>query len=366
MKSAFNGRSTTLFVQNVEGAPTAVVNLEARMNDNKIYYASFSVPKYAAVAVQPSSFRAIDGSPMPVSCNGSGNPGATGAACFGAVRLTSGSLFAAVAVEHPSTGVEPVPAVIAQHLQEIGNRSPLAQRRLCPLIKNTVPTAQTGPNEKLNTSTTDIAIMNATNGAIHVAAKLVTDAGDSFSQMFPAIPLYSSVMASPAAGTAGGFPVGAQGYAVLDSTQEFNATVSSGPEMPSSGYHCHPGGSLFLSAPLIMFEYPSASVSEAANTEVLIHNDSDETGEITAIYWCRAADSTTYNKYTVNRTAPPHASIMLSPATIPRSDIPSGLLCAAHFSSVGTGAWMQALITQTTRGLAIPPRDDATYEATHY
>ncbi|MFL5347393.1 MAG: hypothetical protein ACJ8AT_21625 [Hyalangium sp.] len=362
MKSGYSQRSTQLFVQNM-GAVATTAGLNLYMRDGKTYYAGASIPARSSVAFQASDFVWYhDGTTHPpASCTLN-----EGTKCLGSVRLssTNGNVLAAVAVEYPSTGVDPIPTVIAHNFTRIPNDPTASQRVLCPLIKNAVPTGLTGPDGQPVLSSTGIGIMSDdNNGTTDVLAELKIEGGGVYSQPFSGIPPFSNAIASPWAGTFGGFPQGAKGYAVLTSDKSFNAVVNDGPEMPSSGYQCSSSGSGF-SAPLIKFEFPSPANSGAFNTEMLVHNDSGSlTTTIRAEFWCRPSDpQALYDHYTVDRVVPPHTSVTFSRATISPTELPSGKLCAAHIAPLEVDHAIQGIVTQTTRGLSIPQKDDATYE----
>ena len=124
LKHGFNGKSTTLFVQNLE-AGDWTTTLKARTNDGKIYRATVAVPGSRSVAVRASDFKDGAGAGMPVSCSGSGNSGG-GAPCLGAWILEHDPLgwshrFAAIAVEHTASWADasaPIPAVSVGHFHK--------------------------------------------------------------------------------------------------------------------------------------------------------------------------------------------------------------------------------------------------------
>jgi hypothetical protein len=310
MKSGFNGSSTTLFVQNVE-AWGDWLNLEVRTNDSKMYTYSTYVPGGQSVAIQPSQLRDGFGNPMPSGCSGGANPGMPGAPCFGSVRIVPywefGARFAAIAIEHPATGL--APTILANHFENVWLAS---HHQWLPVIKNQYQGASSG-----------IGIMNLSSVHQDITVILREKAVPwvEYRYTFEDVPPYRSVVASASAGTFGGFPAGKIGVAEVESTGPITSVVNESTSSSVSSYH---GQSVRgdLAAPLIKVAFAGR------RTRATLWNVSNQAVQISGRYKCRTTTGGTYSDHTHTMTAAANTAIDFEPI-----NIPAGNLCSAIFTT---------------------------------
>ncbi|HRI72525.1 MAG TPA: hypothetical protein PK156_50160, partial [Polyangium sp.] len=359
-KSGFNGKSSTLFVQNTTNN-SGMVTIEVRTNAGNKYIGQISLDSRRSAAIHPSDLRRdTDGSPMPSGCSGPANT--TGGACFGSVTVQTNSAnlrVAAVATEHVATSTGPLTQILANTFHKDGNFASEHKHRYCAPFKNLFQSEGTR---------TGIAIMNLspTNADIAVTLKgLVNPAnpasGNTYSYVFRNVPGRTSVVASPYAGneyTIGGFPVGGLGAVSVDSTHPILAVVSDeDSSLRQTGFQCSSFPKDKLLAPQVKFAYPSATSSGAANTEIYVQNMGTQSAMITATYTCRIANSSVFTTYVTTKSAEAGGAALFSRGNVA---VPDGRLCSVSFTS--PNPIMIGTATETTRGLAIPQVDDATYE----
>jgi hypothetical protein len=346
MKSGFNGSSTTLFVQNVDWFD-GYVNLMVRANAPSLswpYYSQYTysvfIPAGRSVAIHPSQFLDSIGNPMPAGCSGGANPGQPGARCFGSVEIVPdywgfGPRVAAVAVEHPASAA--VPAILANHFE---SASHAADQVWLPVVKNQYQGATSG-----------VAIMNLSSAHQDITISLRGKASPSpaYSHTFEDVPPYQSVVASPSAGTFGGFPAGQVGVATVTAAEPIAVVVNESKGSSSvSSYHGQsiPGD---LAAPLIKLAFGSPLKS----TSVTLWNVGNQAVQIVGSFKCRVANGTSYSNHTHTMTAGANIAVDFQP-----NNIPAGNLCSAIFTTTqGT-----LVGTVTEEDVANPSLDSATYE----
>jgi hypothetical protein len=347
MKSGFNGVSTTLFVQNVDRFNGDWVDLVVRANapslnppyDSEYRYSTF-VQAGRSVAIYPWQFKDSAGSSMPAGCTGGANPGQPGARCIGSVQIESRPDYygysrpvAAIAVEHPASGA--VPKILANHFERVSN----ATRVWFPDIKNQYLDATSG-----------IAIMNLSRDPqnITVTLRQKDSTSTTYSHTFFGVGENRSVVASPFAGTFGGFPAGTAGIATITSPGPIAAVVNETKGSSSvSSYH---GQSVFgnLAAPLIKLAFASKS------TRVTLWNVGSQAVQIVGDFKCRVAGGSTYSNHTHTMTAGAGIAVDFQP-----NNIPAGNLCSAIFTTT-----QKTLVGSVTHeDIVDPSLDRGMYEA---
>jgi hypothetical protein len=293
MKNGFSGSSTTLFVQNVESWANSL-QVEVRTNDARMYTFKIDVSSRQSVAIHPSD--------LGWTC-----PPGGGAPCLGSVRIVpTGARFAAIAVEHPASGV--APAILASHFENVG-LAPHQQWH--PVVKNQYQGASSG-----------IGIMNVSSAEqdIEVIFRRRAAPQTPYSQWFHVLP-YRTVVASPYAGTVGGFPPGEIGTAEIWSTGPITSVMN---ETDSYGFasSVHGGVAGDLAAPLIKIAW------FGRKTRTTLWNVSSQAMQIVGKYKCHTSASGTYSSYTHTMTAAPNAVVDFEP-----SNIGAGNLCSAIFTT---------------------------------
>jgi len=344
MKSGFNVRSTTLFVQNVESWTdrTDPLHVEVRTNDNKVYTYSTHVRGRRSVAIHPGDLTRIDENgvrvAMPAACTGGANADSPGAPCFGSVRIVpyrGFARFAAIAVEHAASGT--TSAVQAAHFEEVRTAP---HRQWIPVVKNQYQGASSG-----------IGIMNASGAYQDVTLILRPRAMPwiQYSYTFEDVPPYRSVVASPSAGTFAGFPAGEIGTAEIQST---GAVVAAVNETDSSGWMSSSGGRPVpgdLAAPLIKADW------FGRKTRTTLWNVGDQPVQILGTYRCHTEMSGTYSVHTHTMVVDPKVAVDFEPTNIPAGNLCSAIFTTAQRTLVGVVA-EESLISP-------PPIDGSIYEA---
>lgn len=312
MKSGFHGRSSTLFVQNVEPWGDYLY-VRVVTNDAKVYTYSAYVSGYRSVAINPGDLRDASGVAMPASCPAGGaNPGQAGAPCFGSVHIVPTSeysaRFGAITVEHPASG--PASSILASQFENIWTAQ---HRQWHPVVKNQYQGATSG-----------ISVMNVTGAFQDVTVILRKKAAPwiEYRYTFEDVPPYRSVVASPYNGTFGGFLAGEIGTAEIQST---GAIASATSETSSNGSESSTQGQSVagdLAAPLIQVAW------FGRKTRTTLWNVGSQPVQIVGRYKCHTSTSSTYSNHTHSMTAGPGVAVEFEPI-----NIPAGNLCSAIFTT---------------------------------
>ena len=348
VKSGFNGRTTAFFIQAIGGAAT--INVTLVTNDGITHTKSnIAIDANKSVVVLPSDLTPAP----PAACSGTST--GTGKACFGAMTVTSTATVAGTVVEYPSAGSPATAAIAVNMFTDIN----AANTVYCPLVKNQFPSGKL--------PSTGLSIQNVSGSTQNISVEFkVAATNQTYTQNFPNVDDGKSVVASRFLNTLGNMPPGSVASAKVTAGGKIIAVATESGGTGESGYTCFADDATSttdvttkIAVPTVKFEFPSASNPAAANTGVSVQNVGTTDADITATYSCRIAGGSTYTNYTVTRSAIEGQTAVFSTFNIPRTTIPSGLLCSASFTSSNP---IVAVATESTDGLSIPARDSLMYE----
>jgi hypothetical protein len=157
-------------------------------------------------------------------------------------------------------------------------------------------------------------------------------------------------VASPWAGTVGGFPAPGLGWVHVHGTRSIVAQVNELSSASQSGQLCADTPDDELFAPSFKSAFPSPTSPDAATTKITLLNVGAQPAFITAELTCRGGSA-----YVVSRTAAPGATVEIGPGAVPTSRF-----CAVKISS--PGGRLVGTVQESTEGLSLPARDSLIYE----
>ncbi|MBA3469592.1 MAG: hypothetical protein H0T53_08105 [Herpetosiphonaceae bacterium] len=351
VKSGFNGRVTSFFIQATGAAATVSVSVVA---NNGVTYTKSGIAIEANKSYVLLTSALMNGAnAMPGSCSGSATS-PTGAPCIGAMTLTSTAPVAGTVVEYPTVGA---PATVAMSTNMFA-ASAAGTKLSCPTVKNRFPAAQL--------PATGIAVQNVSGAAQDITVTIVTrlPVVATYTRVFPAVPNGASVVASRGAGTLGGMPDGAVGAATITAAGNVIAIASETGDAAREGmYACMSSttASTKVAAPVSKFEFPSKTNAAAGNTGINVQNVGNAATTITGAFNCRNTGGV-FTNYSISKPAAPGASAAFSPFTdmgVGAGKVPTGSLCSAVFTATQP---VVAIANESTEGLPIAVRDSSVYE----
>lgn len=350
LKCGYAGKSTTLFVQNV-GQTAGSVTIEFKTNKAGTLSTTISLGANESRAVACSDF---------------GVPACSGAGLLGSVWLASSSnlRFGAVAVEHATPPCPPAAPPVADTVMahELHQEASAAREAYCPVFKNQFQFPVIGSQ----LATSGIAITNASSATADIDLTLRGSSspsnpasGHTYHQLFWSVPAGATVVASPWAGTIGGFPVGGLGWAKIDSSQPIVAQVNEGASASQSGQRCASTPDDELLVPSYKSAFPLPINPSTASTKVTVLNAGDTTASLTLQLACRDGSS-----YLRAVAVAPLEALPIRPDTFARYPLPGNLFCALRLES--PGARLIGAVEESTEGLANAPRDSLIYEPARF
>jgi hypothetical protein len=350
VKSGFNSRKTSFFIQAAGAAATVDATFKA--NNGATYIKNGIVIEANKTYVLLTENLLSGSTPPPNTCTG---PGAT-SACFGSLTVTSTAPIVGTVVEYP-TNQSPATVDMATNLFTAASG---AVKLSCPTIKNKFPSGQQ--------PTSGIAIQNTgvanTNITVTIARRLPSPA--THVQTFNNVAPGASVVASGFANTLGGMPAGSVGAATITSSVgNIIATVSeTGSGVAEGLYSCMAasGATVKLAIPVAKFQFPTATNAAAGNTGTNVQNIGNAATNVSGAFHCRNTSGVFADYTIVKSNIAAGASAAFSPFTdlgTGPGKIPTGSLCSAVFTATQP---IVAIANESTEGLAITPRDSSVYE----
>lgn len=352
VKSGFNSRITSFFIQAAGAAATVSVSVVA---NNGVTYTKSAINIEANKSYVLLTSSLLNGATaMPMGCTGSATS-ATGAPCIGAMTLTSTTPVAGTVVEYPTTGS---PSAVAMSTNMFG-ASAASNKVSCPTVKNQFPSGQL--------PSTGIAVQNVSGGAQDITVTIITRLPSvaTYTKTFTAVPNGASVVASRGAGTLGGMPTGAVGAATVTAAGSVIAIASETGDANREGmYSCMSSNSATtkIAAPVSKFQFPSATNPGAGNTGINVQNVGNAATNIDGVFNCRTTAGVFTNYPISKATIAAGAAAAFSPFTdlgVGANKVPTGNLCSVVFTASQP---IVAIANESTEGLAIAVRDSSVYE----